>query len=59
MVSSIILIVASLVILNFLLLAFSCNKTVKKGVSEVKPIQKHTVLTTNQLDAHELAPTGS
>ena len=59
MITSIALIVASLVALNFLLLAFSCNKTIKKEVSKVKSVKKDSTLITSQLESHELAPTGS
>lgn len=51
-----------LVIVNFLLLAFSCNKTTKKEVVEkpyvIKEERKRTVPTT-QLASNQLAPTGS
>ncbi len=60
MIITVILIVASLVALNFFLLIFSCNKTTKKEViTNVKPIQQRPALVTNQYDAHQLAPTGS
>lgn len=59
MITSIALIMASFVALNFLLLAFSCNKTVKKEVPKVKPVKKDSALLTSQLETHELAPTGS
>lgn len=54
----IILILATLIVLNFILLKFSCNKTGKKEVVEVKSI-KDTNLVTSQLETHHLAPTGS
>lgn len=50
--------IASLVALNFFLLIFSCNKTTKKEASEVKSVRR-SALITNQLDARQLAPTGS
>lgn len=54
----IIVIITSLVVLNFLLLFFSCNKTTKKVIEDVKPIKRPT-LVANQLETHHLAPTGS
>lgn len=54
----IILILAALVVLNFILLKFSCNKTSKKEVIEVKSIKDSTVVT-SQLETHQFAPTGS
>lgn len=54
----IVLIITSLVFLNFLLLFFSCNKTTKKEIKEAKPIQGPT-LVANQLKTDHLAPTGS
>ena len=59
MLTSVIIIIISLVALNFLLLKFSCNKTQVKQVAEAKYVKKNTALVTNQLDAHGLAPTGS
>lgn len=60
MIATIILIIASLVALNFFLLKFSCNKIIKKEVvKNVNPIQQRPALATNQFDAHQLAPTGS
>ncbi len=51
-----------LVVLNFLLLAFSCNKTTTKQEVEkpyiIKQEQKRTV-STKQLAPSQLAPTGS
>lgn len=53
------IILTSLVTFNFILLAFSCNKTVKK-----QPIKKNSIAQTSspittQLDPHQLAATGS
>ena len=60
MITTIILIVASLVALNFFLLIFSCNKTTKKEVvKNFKFIQQRPTVITNQYDARQLAPTGS
>jgi len=61
MMLTITLILSALIVLNFLLLVFSCNKTTKKTIVEnpvvikaVKP-QKPT----KQLTSTQLAPTGS
>ncbi len=54
----IILILASLIVLNFLLLIFSCNKTSKKEVVDLKSIKGSTGVA-KQLETHQLAPTGS
>lgn len=58
MIMTITLILSSLVIINFLLLIFSCNKTVKKQTSE-KPHIVKTPKITNQLAQSQLAPIGS
>jgi|26BtaG_2_1085354.scaffolds.fasta_scaffold00651_13 hypothetical protein len=55
---TIILILGSLVVLNFLLLKFSCNRTTKKVISEAKPINR-PISVPNQSETQELAPTGS
>ncbi len=52
------IVISFLVIMNFLLLKFSCNKTIKVNKSDKKPI----VLKSNRIliDINEnLAPTGS
>lgn len=59
MIITITLIITSLVALNFLLLAFSCNKTTKKEIDKIQPAQKSMPLITTQLEAHQLAATGS
>jgi hypothetical protein len=62
MILTIILILSSLVALNFLLLFFSCNKTTKK-VDNRKPLRFNTEKApkrvTNQLRTRPLAATGS
>lgn len=59
MIMTITLIVASLVVLNFLLLAFSCNRTAKKKSIENEAIKRVPAVAANQLESHQLAPTGS
>ncbi len=69
MILTIAIILASLVALNFLLLVFSCNKTPKKADNRIPPYlkvkknvtlqTKHAKLKTKQLDAGQLAATGS
>lgn len=56
---TIILILTSLVVFNFLLLFFSCNKTTKMEMKEVKPIKQRPTVVASQLETHLLAPTGS
>ena len=62
MVITIILVLSSLVALNFLLLIFSCNKT-SKVVKNKKPRvikqNKPTTVVSTQLQTGQLAPTGS
>lgn len=62
MVITIILVLSSLVALNFLLLIFSCNKT-SKVVKNKKPLvikqNKPTTVVSTQLQTGQLAPTGS
>lgn len=53
------LVITALVVLNFFLLAFSCNSTPKKQAPELKPVQDRPILITNQLETYQLAPTGS
>lgn len=55
---AIIFIISGLVVLNFLLLKFSCNKTTKKEMEVVKPLKQPKVVS-NQLESHQLASTGS
>lgn len=59
MIMTITLIITSLVVLNFLLLAFSCNRTTKKQLVENKSIKRVSTFDTNQLESHQLALTGS
>ncbi len=59
MITNITLIIACLVVLNFLLLIFSCNKTKNKESIEVKSVKQNPDLVTSQLDADQLAATGS
>jgi hypothetical protein len=55
-----ILVVAFLIALNFLLLAFSCNKTMKKDfIQAAKPDHQSDAVVTKQLHERQLAPTGS
>ena len=60
MIMTITLILVALVALNFILLAFSCNKTSKKEIAEIDSVTtKRPMLLTKKLDARQLAPTGS
>lgn len=60
MIMTITLILSFLVIINFLLLLFSCNKTTKKSTIErPKIIKQKTEVATKQLAHNQLAPTGS
>lgn len=62
MILTIILILSSLVALNFLLLIFSCNKTTKKTDSrspDIVKTEEPPTLVSNQLQTRQLAPTGS
>ncbi len=59
MITIITLVITSLVVLNFLLLAFSCNKTKQKSAVKAQPIKRIPTIITNQLEAHQLAQTGS
>jgi len=62
MVINIIIILASLVAFNFLLLAVSCNKTSKKLDNRVPPFtkqKKEPTVVSSQLQTNQLAPTGS
>ena len=59
MLLTITLILSFLVVVNFLLLIFSCNKTTKR--TEIKEIKPTRIITTtaNQQTSCQLAPTGS
>ena len=52
------LIISFLVAVNFLLLAFSCNKTTKKKESKKPVVMRQHLATTKQVSA-QLSPTGS
>ncbi len=52
------LIISFLVAVNFLLLAFSCNKTTKKKESKKPVVLRERYTTTKQVSG-QLAPTGS
>ncbi len=52
------LIVSILVVINFLLLKFSCNKTIKSVRTNKAPLVLKPELTI-ELDSQPLAPTGS
>ena len=61
MIITITLIVSFLVVLNFILLIFSCNKT-SKTIEPKKPRvtkNEETILVSTQLQTHQLAATGS
>lgn len=61
MIFTIALILSFLVVLNFILLIFSCNKTPKK-IKAKEPnilIPQKPILAPNQFQTHQLAPTGS
>jgi cell division protein YceG involved in septum cleavage len=60
MLLTITLTISFLVVINFLLLIFSCNKTTKRTViKESKPTIIINTNTTNQEVSAQLAPTGS
>ena len=63
MISTIFLILSILVVFNFFLLIFSCNKTSKPAKSNKKPRlvlkEKRTVINPTELQSRQLAPTGS
>jgi hypothetical protein len=61
MITTIFIILLGLVVMNFLLLFFSVNKTTKRSVSPKEELQiaKTTNLTTNRSIPDRLAPTGS
>ena len=61
MITTIILMLSFLVTFNFLLLIFSCNKTPKKGSRNTAKVirNEEPILVSNQLNTHQLAPTGS
>ncbi|SDB35511.1 hypothetical protein SAMN03097699_0868 [Flavobacteriaceae bacterium MAR_2010_188] len=54
-------VILGLVVINFLLLIFSCNKSTKKALKDTRqPIyKKHTRIITTELQSAHLAPTGS
>lgn len=54
MIVTISLIVAFLVILNFALLIFSCNKITKVETSKINSVKQQFTLTTRQLESHQL-----
>ncbi|OUS00943.1 hypothetical protein A9Q86_09340 [Flavobacteriales bacterium 33_180_T64] len=61
MIITITFILSFLVVINFLLLIFSCNKTVKKTSNKTQVITRQTkaVIPTQKLTTAQLAPTGS
>lgn len=63
MILTITIVLACLVMLNFLLLIFSCNKTTKKSDKRfpkaIKTEKATTTLIPNQSKSRQLAPTGS
>ncbi len=62
MILTITLILSSLVVLNFLLLIFSCNKTTKTVAEKhktLKKVEQEPTLVSNQLKRPQLAATGS
>ncbi len=62
MIINIVLILCSLVVLNFLLLIFSCNKTSKKNDGRIPHFakeKKESTVVSNQLQRRQLAATGS
>ena len=59
MILTISLIIATLVVINFLLLIFSCNRTAKKEIPEIISEKKRPNFITSQLNSIELAPAGS
>ena len=60
MLATITILISVLIVLNFLLLKFSCNKTVQRKTTEKPYIisNKSAAITTQQLP-NQLAPTGS
>jgi len=52
------LVISSLVLLNLLLLKFSCNKTVKSAKVDRKPVVLRTRITVEPTE-HQLGATGS
>ena len=58
MLVTITILIAFLVVLNFLLLKFSVNKSVKPSNFNKKPVVLNPEITT-EFEAEELAPTGS
>ena len=58
MLLTITLILSSLVIINLILLKFSCNKTIKSVKIDKKPVVLRTRLTISPTE-QTLAPTGS
>jgi preprotein translocase subunit SecG len=58
MVYKITIILAILLVINFLLLMFSCNKTKTSIKADSKPVLRSTKVT-NLPPSQELAPTGS
>lgn len=62
MIFTITLILSSLVVLNFLLLIFSCNKTTKTVAEKhkaLKKVEQEPTLVPSQLKRPQLAATGS
>jgi hypothetical protein len=61
MIITITLIVSFLVVINFILLIFSCNKTSKKIEPKNPRVTKNeeAILVSTQLLTHQLAATGS
>lgn len=59
MIMTITLIFSTLIMVNLLLLKFSCNKTVKRVENEKKPIILNPSTSDNKISEEELAPTGS
>lgn len=62
MILTVIFVLTFLVALNFILLVFSCNKTVKKEkISKSKALHStsNTIPASKKLPPHPLAPTGS
>lgn len=59
MIINITLIIAILVAINFLLLKFSCNKTVRKNKTSKTPVILRPELNVKTISPQHLAPTGS
>ncbi|RKE95406.1 hypothetical protein BXY80_1593 [Ichthyenterobacterium magnum] len=61
MILTITLIISFLIVVNFLLLIFSCNKSTRKSTNQTPQIvkKKQPKVVTNQLASSQLAPTGS